>query len=292
MTSMAPAHVSAGTAGDVMPTLILHFDVNETILVADPAGGDTLTDCLNKSVAKNAYVWEPSRETTPGVRHWCDGTVIGSESPVPPLVPDWKWPEGCMPYYRAYSEDKEELKCFTEPGRAGAAYRTVYNQMMTSLEWPEDSRASANGRLCREEGLHFLLPALFRTICELERQGRSFGVVIRTFGSDIEDVVEALNAFASGTHLSEFQTTTPFPTIDKHNVWDGKYSDTGNFTLTCRADGTLIEDEDVILDVMEGRLHGVHLVRVPTFAAILDQHWFLKQIAGCEENLRSKTQES
>ncbi len=28
--------------------LVLHFDINETILVGDDAGGDTVEDCLNK----------------------------------------------------------------------------------------------------------------------------------------------------------------------------------------------------------------------------------------------------
>ena len=38
------------------PKLVLHFDVNETIMVGDPAGGDTFEDCLNKMIAKNAFV--------------------------------------------------------------------------------------------------------------------------------------------------------------------------------------------------------------------------------------------
>jgi len=30
--------------------------------------------------------------------------------------------------------------------------------------------------------------------------------------------------------------------------------------------------------------HGVHLVRTPTICPILDQDWFLKQVAACEAN--------
>ena len=36
--------------------LILHFDINETILIGDEAGGDTVDDCLNKIIAKSAFV--------------------------------------------------------------------------------------------------------------------------------------------------------------------------------------------------------------------------------------------
>ncbi len=42
------ASESAGSRGGGPPKLVLHFDVNETILVGDDAGGDTFDDCLNK----------------------------------------------------------------------------------------------------------------------------------------------------------------------------------------------------------------------------------------------------
>ena len=39
-----------------LPHLILHFDVNETIIVSDPAGGDTVDDCLHKAIAKTLLI--------------------------------------------------------------------------------------------------------------------------------------------------------------------------------------------------------------------------------------------
>ena len=43
------------------------------------------------------------------------------------------------------------------------------------------------------------------------------------------------------------------------------------------------------------RLHGIHLVKVPTYAAVLDKNWFLKAIDACEkkrmeEQLESKSE--
>jgi len=38
------------------PHLFLHFDVNETILLGDPAGGDSVHECVNKIIAKSAFV--------------------------------------------------------------------------------------------------------------------------------------------------------------------------------------------------------------------------------------------
>lgn len=40
--------------------MIIHFDINETILIGDEAGGDTKEQCINKVLAKSAYVRIPS----------------------------------------------------------------------------------------------------------------------------------------------------------------------------------------------------------------------------------------
>ena len=36
--------------------LVLHFDINETILIGDDAGGDSYEECINKIIAKSAFV--------------------------------------------------------------------------------------------------------------------------------------------------------------------------------------------------------------------------------------------
>jgi hypothetical protein len=46
--------------------LILHFDINETILVGDDAGGDSREDSLNKILAKSAFVQKPVVDTSDG----------------------------------------------------------------------------------------------------------------------------------------------------------------------------------------------------------------------------------
>jgi hypothetical protein len=85
------------------PKLILHFDVNETIMIGDPAGGDTLEDCLNKIICKSAYVrgkdqaMSSSQATLP--THWYDGTHV-SDTP-PSLYTEWEIPDGAVSYYRS-----------------------------------------------------------------------------------------------------------------------------------------------------------------------------------------------
>ena len=68
------------------PKLILHFDVNETIMVGDPAGGDTFEDCLNKMICKSAFVRakapgaDPLTATHCGELLWWDGTPLEQDS--------------------------------------------------------------------------------------------------------------------------------------------------------------------------------------------------------------------
>jgi len=109
--------------------LILHFDINETILLGDDAGGDTRQDSLQKLLAKSAFCQYPSISTATSTTtttsdsssttnenkdedyndyiheivyptHWWDGQVIGEETSLPPLYTGWDWPKGCLPYYR------------------------------------------------------------------------------------------------------------------------------------------------------------------------------------------------
>ena len=45
-----------------------------------------------------------------------------------------------------------------------------------------------------------ILPSFFELLLHLQRQRRHFTVVFRTFGSDLPDVIEELNAFCTGQH--------------------------------------------------------------------------------------------
>jgi hypothetical protein len=103
---------------------ILHFDINETILVGDESGGDTRDHCFHKMIAKSAFVQRTPRAdrtddddddnddtSTMTPTHWWDGSPLAitdsssrqqsiSRLPPPPLYTGWKWPRNCCPYYR------------------------------------------------------------------------------------------------------------------------------------------------------------------------------------------------
>jgi hypothetical protein len=397
-----PPVLIAPTSPD-RPHLVLHFDINETILVGDEAGGDTREDCLNKMICKSAFVLmndgqemdgddkQPSmsrralahtKKLSPS--RWWNGSQIkggegdtSGESP-PPLYTGWEWPPNACPYYR--TTFKKRAKSFTL--NDGAAYRPLYHELEKRIAFlPDDVRAPDGHEY--PHALHHMLPAFFHTLYELKQSGRSFGLVLRTFGSDLPDIAEALNVFARGEHplykdfrdesliltrermfrgrwrekngdsedieyqllrwsdndeeatsfndgvvasgdaelLNILEHCTVAGVQDHYSYWDennnapwaGKpiwthrrpsASASGKNSRNCHHiffddnihnDGTdsiaavRVEDEEGTYKSLSGEkileIQGLHLIKVPTVAPVLEKDWFLHRIREAEERL-------
>ena len=112
------------------PPLCLHFDVNETIVLGDDAGGDSYEDSLHKILAKVAFV-RPRAAGSDGDGgrwvewSWHDGSPLDPEcrapdAPTPPLLPDaFEDPPGCVRFYNVPALKKPFAKCFAAPGSPG-----------------------------------------------------------------------------------------------------------------------------------------------------------------------------
>lgn len=347
------------------PRLVLHFDINETIMVGDPAGGDTFEETLNKVLSKVAFVRrKPGGPAAPELqglkpaalwRHftWHDGSELDGRHRAD-LCTSWERPRGC----KSFHEEKLGAKSFTEKGYPGAAWRPRYEELRKKLQ---DGAEGLDERLVRDSrsGTHlFLLPAFFHTIRALKEQGRDFVIVVRTFGSDGPGVKKALEAWADG----KFPKVPCVPEYTRPAMYKGRYAEAdGSYSLArdgptngassvlpenlalreiqdgqkcliiqdhydwwkakrfmpeggkplwlpldgqCRHiffDDNIHNDrEDSIvaarMETEDGRfvplsgeatrrLQGVCLVRVPTMLPILNQDWFLEQIARCEERV-------
>ncbi len=88
---------------------------------------------------------------------------------------------------------------FTEPGQPGEIYRPHYDRLLQALslppnvELPHAPQAIGKGRC-------FLLPCFFELVLALERAGRDFSIVFRTFGVDLPEVAREWNSFCTGGH--------------------------------------------------------------------------------------------
>jgi hypothetical protein len=285
------------SATKTKPKLVLHFDVNETIMVGDPAAGVSFEECLNMILAKSVLIREDGSS-------WADGSPVGSissssEALPPTLFTEWESPPGYTKYYRL-NWDKEMSKNFTEAGKPGERYRGWYCKLEQALRLPAGQAGKADRRLSHD-GVHFfLLPAFFKTISELARQGRTFAIVIRTFGTDISDVIAAIQAYVEGALHDIVADTEPVaegkegsaapllvlkhPPVQEVRLefaWNGKYDkESGVFTLSREESGKTgketeegadqtgtsgnaghfgerIDDEQEVVRVLQGGRHSI-----------------------------------
>ena len=219
------------------PRLVLHFDINETIMLGDPAGGDSYEDTLHKVIAKVAYVRpNPAAGTAEGrwtEYVWHDGSPLDPlcrevGAPPPPLFFDWNLPEGVTAFYKVHAL-KQFAKCFATPGSPGEIYTAELERLRDALRWPEgtppDPRLSA-------DGYYTFLPAFFHTLSELAAGDRDFSIVLRTFGTDLPHVAAAVSAFADGEHPLWKGQKFPSLRLRARDLWSGRYgAETGAFTL-------------------------------------------------------------
>uniref|UniRef100_A0A7R9ZQ55 Uncharacterized protein n=1 Tax=Craspedostauros australis TaxID=1486917 RepID=A0A7R9ZQ55_9STRA len=209
-TLTATPNMEAQGKAPIATKLIVHFDINETILLGDEAGGDSLQDSLQKMMAKSAFcrlpsppapssssaaaemsdslstAWEDTTKLTP--THWWDGqpmeTTHADEGTAmfvspPPLYTGWQWPPGCAPYYR--TKYKKRSKSFCD--HHGKVYHELAQHCHAQLE------QSQHG--CP------ILPAFWTTLEHLSqnRDQQPFAIVFRTFGNDLPDLAQAVTQY-------------------------------------------------------------------------------------------------
>jgi len=231
---------AAASSAETLPHLVIHFDVNETIMIGDPAGGDTYDDCCHKVIAKVAYVKpNPAPAASRAGRWsdyvWHDGSSLDPllrepGAAPPPLLFAWQRLEGTTPVYSVKELKKPFAKCFAAPGSPGEIYAAEFTRLRDALRWPAD--AAPDARLS-QDGFHTFLPAFFHTLSELSRSGRPFSIVLRTFGTDLPHVAQAINAFADGEHPLWRGQKLPQLRLEEEDLWEGRYqAGSGVFTLS------------------------------------------------------------
>lgn len=173
--------------------LVLHFDINKTIVPVDTATGETVEASLN--VYMSGLAW--GRETA-GV--WEKTDEILSSSPGPQAnVSFYKFEERRL--LREKSMDRAafriHLTSFTDRPQ-GIAFKPYFNTLLSKLHWKlpynEELHESITVPGTREDRYHFILPAFYRLLTELTENGRDFSVILRSYGSDCDSVINSIKS--------------------------------------------------------------------------------------------------
>ncbi|KAJ1414022.1 hypothetical protein B484DRAFT_454941 [Ochromonadaceae sp. CCMP2298] len=183
--------------------LVLHFDVNKTILMSDDASGRTIDQTLNSLLTE--CTWGIADLSKPRSQRRLEDWVVCHATPAthPPQ-------QGALSLGE-YLEDHTEIskatqrsvkRAFTDAGCVGERFRPHLRELDAQMRLgdTEAAKARAQGLSYLAEGLWHIVPSFFRLVEHLAEQDVPFCLLLRTFGTDISNVCDEFNLFCSGLH--------------------------------------------------------------------------------------------
>ncbi|CCW71497.1 unnamed protein product [Phytomonas sp. Hart1] len=192
--------------------LVIHMDLNKTLLQVDPAGGRSVEDVLNSNAAGVVYgvvddagLWRPcyGPKNRPPTDPLPQDPV--TKGPTPPNGPP------ALITYAAYvdatygepvgmrglpldlrrarwaevtAHRRAATGGFTAPGAVGEPYADLVEEQ----------------RRCLGGDGHHIIPAFFKLVNLLSTQDWPFTLIFRTFGEDLPRVLEEWQRFIKGEH--------------------------------------------------------------------------------------------
>ncbi|XP_041047683.1 uncharacterized protein si:dkey-32e6.3 [Carcharodon carcharias] len=160
--------------------LILHLDLNNTVLLSDTVTRQGPRKALSSFLT--TVTW--GRINQEGKWEWL--------SNVPSLNPPC---DGAVSYYSQFGKPLD----FTETSD-GSLFKKIYTDHLQTVEWMDPYNELLS--MTDEDGkkYHRILPSFFELIDCLSSQGREFAIVLRTFGSDLSRTLKTIQVTLSGQH--------------------------------------------------------------------------------------------
>ncbi|KAM3618572.1 uncharacterized protein V6R79_021933 [Siganus canaliculatus] len=162
--------------------LVLHVDLNNTILVSDTVSGQGTVAALEYFLS--TVTW--GKMSKHGKWEW----LSDSPSLIPPC-------NDAVSYYSQFGR----IPGFTTT--AGRHFRAVLDEHLNLLRWPEGVKGDSDLSVKGEDGrlYHWILPSFFQLLKDLVQEGVEFAVLFRTFGTDLPRVLKAVyKALNEGAH--------------------------------------------------------------------------------------------
>ena len=176
--------------------LVLHFDVRNTVLVADSVTNVNVDDALNSYLT--GVTW--GHETTKGWEWFSDAPSLNP--PRKDAITYYKHLERILvkrPSDRAIL--RKATGNFTQE-TIGERFLPQFVKHIKLLEWPypdvTDSLLTMQGSTGKL--YHYMLPCFFNMIHYLYENERDFSIVFRTYGMDAPTVLECTKETLAGRH--------------------------------------------------------------------------------------------
>jgi hypothetical protein len=173
--------------------LVLHFDVNKTIVPVDSATGETVEAALNIYLSGMAWgkdregVWHSSRHE-PSSRPLDATDVSFYKFEEKRLLPQKSKDRAALRYH---------LTSFTDHPQ-GTTFKPYLNTLLDTLKWKLPYDESLHKEMTvpgtKSSRFHFILPSFYTLLNYLIQEERDFTVVFRTYGSDAKGVLKSIKA--------------------------------------------------------------------------------------------------
>ena len=218
--------------GKQQPTLILHLDVNKTLIFTDKASGHSLEGLVNSTIASRTFGTINDTVQPP---IWTPVLLSSATSTCSPLVDinalysyDAYVREILLPYKDIHQksdgttltsdeqnlivEENKQIRkqriqlttVFTEINQPGEQFREEYLQLLSALQLSSEDISLCKSKpelnLLVELQTRFLFPSYFQLLLWLLETKRKFLIIFRTFGQDLIDVITEHNIFVQGNH--------------------------------------------------------------------------------------------
>ncbi|KDO28550.1 hypothetical protein SPRG_06408 [Saprolegnia parasitica CBS 223.65] len=214
----------------MMKKLVLHFDLNRTIVMSDVAGGRSMENTLNYLLSECTYGRVDGNEWV------CVSKEPSLAAPSPSLVTYKKFVDQLYPYNSMASGAMEDVKAFNKSQKKqrtalqsaftsgpGLPIASSYTHVLDCLHFPEGALRDAAKEAAKsldESGLkeawsagrYYLLPSFLHFLhymAETTSDAVELSVVFRTFGEDITEVAKELELLCNGQHPLFLGKTLP-----------------------------------------------------------------------------------
>ncbi|XP_053151685.1 uncharacterized protein LOC128344810 [Hemicordylus capensis] len=160
--------------------LVLHIDLNNTILVSDATTNQDPKAALNYYLS--TVTW--GKISPAGEWQW----LSDSPSLLPP----------CQDAVNFYTQYGRNTKFTSTP--LGRRFRDLHARHLKLLEWQGQPHPVLSITGEQAKHYHLVLPSFFYLLESLHREGRQFAIIFRTFGTDLPRVLQAVQCALEGQH--------------------------------------------------------------------------------------------
>ena len=201
-------------------TLLLHFDVNKTLIINDAAAGKSMDDLINQIVMSG--IWGQVINENDKLKFIISDCGFRSTAPQTSemkLIDYYGFVQDILHPYPKYDEsvsleDRRKNNAIIKNTRTqivknflktdiGKNYTEEAAKLKMALLRPSSKLHGVTIETATQADFVNIVPAFFSCLFELCDRRRNFQLIIRTFGdmSDIESVIDEINTFCQGKHI-------------------------------------------------------------------------------------------